>query len=113
MSETSRSLEKHEHGGPGVMSAIARRTRTRGAAARRFATFLSGLAGVMAFNVIIGVFGLIPRTVRIPDSNRWLLGAGVGYHVTESLVVDFAYLHILFDGGTVNETAQVPGAPNI
>src|SRR5262245_4399464 len=53
------------------------------------------------------------RTVRIPDSNRWFLGAGVGYHVTESLVVDFAYLHIFFDGGTVNETAQVPGAPNI
>jgi hypothetical protein len=61
MSETSRIPEKpeHEHGGPGVMSAIARRTRTRGAAARRFATFLSGLAGIMAFNVIIGVFGLI------------------------------------------------------
>jgi len=53
------------------------------------------------------------RTVRIPDSNRWLLGAGTGYHVTQSLVVDFAYLHVFFAGGTVNETSQVPGAPNI
>lgn len=33
--------------------------------------------------------------------------------MTQSLVVDFAYLHVFFDGGTVNETAQVPGAPNI
>jgi long-chain fatty acid transport protein len=53
------------------------------------------------------------RTVRIPDSDRWLLGVGTGYHLTESLVIDFAYLHIFFDGGTVNDTAQVPGSPNV
>ena len=53
------------------------------------------------------------RTVRIPDSNRWLLGLGAGYHLTKSLIVDLGYLHIFFDGGTVNETAQVLGAPNV
>ncbi|MEO8603886.1 MAG: OmpP1/FadL family transporter [bacterium] len=53
------------------------------------------------------------RTVRVPDSNRWLLGLGAGYHLTKSLIVDFAYLHVFFDGGPVSETAQVPGAPNI
>ena len=53
------------------------------------------------------------RTVRIPDSDRWLLGAGVGYHLTQSLVIDFAYLHIFFAGGTVNETAPVLGNPNV
>lgn len=40
---------KHEHGGPGVMSAIARHTRTRRAVASSFATFLYGPAGIMAF----------------------------------------------------------------
>jgi long-chain fatty acid transport protein len=53
------------------------------------------------------------RTVRIPDSNRWELGAGVGYRLAQTLIVDFAYLHVFFAGGTVNETAQVPGSPNI
>jgi long-chain fatty acid transport protein len=53
------------------------------------------------------------RTVRIPDADRWLLGVGAGYHVTKSLSVDFGYLHVFIDDGTVNETAQVPGAPNI
>ena len=33
--------------------------------AKRFAMFLSGLAGVMAFNVIIGVFGLMPAGVGL------------------------------------------------
>ena len=32
---------------------------------RRFAMFLSGLAGVMAFNVILGVFGLIPAGIGL------------------------------------------------
>lgn len=53
------------------------------------------------------------RTVRIPDSNRWELGVGAGYHLTRSLVFDLAYLHVFFDGGTVNETVQVPGSPNV
>ena len=34
--------------------------------AKRFAMLLSGLAGVMAFNVIIGVFGLIPAEIGLP-----------------------------------------------
>jgi hypothetical protein len=33
--------------------------------AKSFAMFLSGLAGVMAFNVIIGVFGLIPAEIGL------------------------------------------------
>ena len=69
MSETSRILEKreHEYGGPSVMSAIARRTRTRGAAARRFAMFLFGLAGVMAFNVMMGY----DETLTLKEPGLW------------------------------------------
>ena len=33
--------------------------------AKRFAMLLSGLAGVMAFNVIIGVFGLLPAGIGL------------------------------------------------
>jgi len=51
--------------------------------------------------------------VRIPDSDRWLLGVGAGYQLTRSLALDFAYLHVFFDDGTVNETAQVLGSPMI
>jgi long-chain fatty acid transport protein len=55
----------------------------------------------------------LTRTVRIPDSDRWLLGVGVGYQLTRTLAFDLAYLHVFFDNGTVNETAQVPGSPMI
>ena len=41
------------------MSASARHARTRARAARRVAMFLTGLAGLIAFNVILGVFGLV------------------------------------------------------
>ena len=41
------------------MSASARHARTRQRAARRVAMFLTGLAGLIAFNVILGVFGLV------------------------------------------------------
>jgi hypothetical protein len=47
------------------MSAIARHARTRGRAARRVAMFLTGLAGLIAFNVIIGVFGLVAAAVGL------------------------------------------------
>ena len=47
------------------MSAIARHARTRGRAARRVAMFLTGLAGLIAFNVIIGVFGLVAAGVGL------------------------------------------------
>jgi uncharacterized membrane protein YbaN (DUF454 family) len=47
------------------MRATARHTLTRGAGARRFAMFLAGLAGVVAFNLIIGVFGLIPAAIGL------------------------------------------------
>ena len=48
--------------------------------AKRFAMFLSGLAGVMAFNVIVGVFGLIPAGIgllaqRDPTASAALLEA--------------------------------------
>lgn len=33
--------------------------------AKRFAMFVSGLAGVIAFNVIIGVFGLLPAGIGL------------------------------------------------
>jgi hypothetical protein len=47
------------------MSAIARHARTRGRAARRVAMFLTGLAGLIAFNLIIGVFGLVAAGVGL------------------------------------------------
>jgi hypothetical protein len=47
------------------MSGIARHARTRGRAARRVAMFLTGLAGLIAFNVIIGVFGLVAAGVGL------------------------------------------------
>ena len=53
------------------------------------------------------------RTVRIPDSNRWFLSAGVGYHLTDDIVFDFSYMHVFFDDGTIDETAEQPGNANI
>jgi len=47
------------------MSAIARHAGTRGRAARRIAMFSTGLAGLIAFNVIIGVFGLVAAGVGL------------------------------------------------
>jgi hypothetical protein len=47
------------------MSAIARQARTRGRAARRVAMFLTGLAGLIAFNAIVGVFGLVAAGVGL------------------------------------------------
>jgi hypothetical protein len=47
------------------MSVSARHARTRGRAARRVAMFLTGLAGLIAFNVIIGVFGLVAAGVGL------------------------------------------------
>ena len=47
------------------MSASARHARTRVLAARRVAMFLTGLAGLIAFNVIIGVFGLVAAGVGL------------------------------------------------
>jgi long-chain fatty acid transport protein len=53
------------------------------------------------------------RTVRLPDSNRWLISAGIGYQLVKSLGIDFGYLHAFFDGGTVNETDELPGNANV
>jgi uncharacterized membrane protein YuzA (DUF378 family) len=47
------------------MSAIARNARTRGSAARRVAMFMTGLTGLIAFNVIVGVFGLVAAAVGL------------------------------------------------
>ena len=47
------------------MSAIARDARPRGRTARRAAMFLTGLVGLIAFNVIIGVFGLVAAGVGL------------------------------------------------
>ena len=47
------------------MSASARHARTRARAARRVAMFLTGLAGLIAFNVILGVFGLVSAGVGL------------------------------------------------
>ena len=42
------------------------RLRMGGAEAmRRFAMLLSGLAGIMAFNVIVGVFGLVAAEIGL------------------------------------------------
>ena len=47
------------------MSAIERQARTRGRAARRIAMFLTGVAGLIAFNAIVGVFGLVAAGVGL------------------------------------------------
>ena len=47
------------------MSAIPGDAPTRGGAARRVAMFLTGLAALIAFNVIIGVFGLVAAGVGL------------------------------------------------
>jgi uncharacterized membrane protein YuzA (DUF378 family) len=47
------------------MSAIARNARTRESAARRVAMFMTGLTGLIAFNVIVGVFGLVAAAVGL------------------------------------------------
>jgi uncharacterized membrane protein YuzA (DUF378 family) len=47
------------------MSAIARNVRTRGSAARRVAMLMTGLTGLIAFNVIVGVFGLVAAAVGL------------------------------------------------
>jgi uncharacterized membrane protein YuzA (DUF378 family) len=47
------------------MSAIAQNARTRGSAARRVAMFMTGLTGLIAFNVIVGVFGLVAAAVGL------------------------------------------------
>jgi uncharacterized membrane protein YuzA (DUF378 family) len=47
------------------MSASARNARTRGPAARRVAMFVTGLTGLIAFNVIVGVFGLVAAAVGL------------------------------------------------
>ena len=44
---------------------IAQHPRTRGRAARRVVLFLTGLAGLIAFNVILGVFGLVAAGVGL------------------------------------------------
>ncbi len=53
------------------------------------------------------------RTVRIPDTNRWLLGAGVGIQPLDEIVFDFGYMHIFAEDGSINETALQPGSPNV
>ena len=47
------------------MSASERHARTRARAARRVAMFLTGLAGLIAFNAIVGVFGLVSAVVGL------------------------------------------------
>lgn len=47
------------------MPSLLGRERRLAPAARRFSVFLAALAGVMAFNVIIGVFGLIPAGIGL------------------------------------------------
>ena len=47
------------------MSAIPGDAPIRRGAARRVAMFLTGLAGLIAFNVIIGVFGLVAAGVGL------------------------------------------------
>jgi long-chain fatty acid transport protein len=41
------------------------------------------------------------RTVFVPDSNRFMLGIGAGYHFNAATTIDFGYAHYF---GTVNPT---------
>jgi long-chain fatty acid transport protein len=53
------------------------------------------------------------RTVRIPDSSRWLLAFGAGCRPIDGLTLDLGYLHTFFAGGSVNETLDQFGTPSV
>ncbi len=53
------------------------------------------------------------RTVRLPDSNRWLISAGVSYQFLQSLAIDLGYLHAFLDGGSIREVDEQPGNATI
>jgi long-chain fatty acid transport protein len=46
------------------------------------------------------------RTVRIPDSNRYWVAAGVTYAVLPSADVHFGYAHLFADKASISETAN-------
>jgi len=53
------------------------------------------------------------RTARIPDSNRWYLAAGASCRPIDSVRLDLGYLHTFFEAGSINETLQQLGNPNL
>ncbi len=42
------------------------------------------------------------RTPRIPDSDRIWLTCGMGYKVSDNIILDFGYAHVFFDDSKVN-----------
>jgi long-chain fatty acid transport protein len=44
------------------------------------------------------------RDVGVPDKDRWLLGAGLGYQLTDSVGIDVAYAHYFAAHATMNES---------
>jgi long-chain fatty acid transport protein len=53
------------------------------------------------------------RTVRIPDSNRWFASIGGTFNVSEDFAIDLAYMYVLLEDGTVNETQEGPTNVNV
>jgi len=45
-------------------------------------------------------------TVRLPDSDRYWLAAGVSYKVTDSLSIDAAYAHIFMPDASLNSSVN-------
>ncbi len=44
------------------------------------------------------------RNAGLPDGNRYRIGIGATYHMTDRATLDFAYAHIFFDPGAVDLT---------
>lgn len=47
------------------------------------------------------------RTIRLPDTNRWVGGVGAGYQLTHNVKLDAAYQHIWFQDASINQVGRV------
>src|SRR5262249_42605372 len=46
------------------------------------------------------------RDVGVPDKDRWLLGIGLGYQITDSVGLDVGYAHYFAAHATMNESVN-------
>ena len=46
------------------------------------------------------------RTTRIPDGDRFIVGIGAGYQITNSARVEFGYAHLFVGDVNINSTAN-------
>ena len=46
------------------------------------------------------------RTVRLPDTNRWIGAVGAGYKINQYVKLDAAYMHIWFQDASINQPGE-------